>query len=89
MGMVPQAVLKGRPAKPQRVKVRGVPSGYVEGLNDARTPLADFFGSLLVLVSIGEGSTVVDLEHSMQARYTFSMWNSATPFLSQDSTCCP
>jgi hypothetical protein len=26
---------------------RGVPSGYVEGLNDARTPLADFFSILL------------------------------------------
>jgi hypothetical protein len=30
------------------VKVRGVPSGYVEGLNDARTQLADFFSFLLV-----------------------------------------
>ena len=25
------------------MKARGVPFGYVEGLNDARTPLADFF----------------------------------------------
>ena len=31
------------PARPQRVKGRGVPGGYVEGLNDARTTLADFF----------------------------------------------
>jgi len=38
---------KGRPARPQRVKARGVPSGYVEGLNDARTKLADFFTLLL------------------------------------------
>jgi hypothetical protein len=38
---------KGRPARPQRVKARGVPSGYVEGLNDARTKLADFFTMLL------------------------------------------
>jgi len=30
------------------VKDRGVPSGYVEGLNDARTLLADFFSILLV-----------------------------------------
>jgi hypothetical protein len=44
---LPQAAQKGRPARPQRVKGRGVPSGYVEGLNDARTPLADFFSSLL------------------------------------------
>jgi hypothetical protein len=29
------------------VKGRGVPFRYVEGLNDARTPLADFFNSLL------------------------------------------
>ena len=43
----PQAVQKVRPARPQRVKDRGVPSGYVEGLNDPRTKLADFFNSLL------------------------------------------
>ena len=30
------------------MKARGVPLGYVEGLNDARTPLADFINSLLV-----------------------------------------
>ena len=35
--------------------------GYVEGLNDARTLLAEFFSSLLVLVSIGEGSTTVNV----------------------------
>ena len=33
----------GCPARPQRVKGRGVPAGYGEGLNDARTPLADIF----------------------------------------------
>ena len=69
MGMVPQAVLKGRPAKPQRVKVRGVPSGYVEGLNDARMLLADFFGSLLVLVSIGGGSTTVNVSQEVTEKY--------------------
>jgi len=36
-----------RPARPQRAKARGVPLGYVEGLNDARTKLADFFSILL------------------------------------------
>ncbi len=36
-----------RPARPQRVKSRGVPGGYVEGLNDARTKLADVFNILL------------------------------------------
>jgi hypothetical protein len=30
------------------VKVRSVPLRYVEGLNDARTKLADFINSLLV-----------------------------------------
>jgi hypothetical protein len=29
------------------VKIRGVPLRYVEGLNDVRTLLADFFNSLL------------------------------------------
>src|SRR5437868_11213554 len=37
----------GRPARPQRVKVRGVPLRYVEGLNDARTLLAGCFSILL------------------------------------------
>ena len=45
---LPQDAQKGRPARPQRVKARGVPSGYVEGLNDARTLLADFFSFLPV-----------------------------------------
>jgi hypothetical protein len=43
---IEQAVQKGRSARPQRVKGRGVPLGYVEGLNDARTTLAGFFNSL-------------------------------------------
>ena len=42
-----QDAQKGHPARPQRVKGRGVPSGYVEGLNDARTKLAGFFSILL------------------------------------------
>jgi hypothetical protein len=61
MSTVPQAVQKGRPARPQRGNARGIPLGYVEGLNDARTLLAEFFSSLLVLVSIGEGSTTVNV----------------------------
>jgi hypothetical protein len=40
---IPQDAQKGRSARPQRVKIRGVPSGYVEDLNDARKMLADFF----------------------------------------------
>jgi hypothetical protein len=36
----------GCPGRPQRVKPRGVPLRYVEGLNDARTKLADFFSVL-------------------------------------------
>ena len=43
----PQDTQKVRPARPQRVKDRGVPLRYVEGLNDARTPLAGFFSILL------------------------------------------
>ena len=43
-----QDAQKGRSARPQRVKARGVPSWYVEGLNDARTRLADFFSVLLI-----------------------------------------
>jgi hypothetical protein len=46
-GNARQDAQKGRPAKPQRVKDRGVPLGYVEGLNDARTLLAGFFSILL------------------------------------------
>ena len=30
------------------MKARGVPSWYVEGLNDARTTLEDFFSILLI-----------------------------------------
>ena len=45
--MLPQDAQKVRPARPQRVKGRGVPLGYVEGLNDARTTLVDFFSILL------------------------------------------
>jgi len=41
-----QDAQKCRPARPQRVKGRGYPLGYVEGLNDARTTLADFFSIL-------------------------------------------
>jgi hypothetical protein len=43
----PQDAQKDCPARPQRVKARGVPLRYVEGLNDARTPLAGFFSILL------------------------------------------
>jgi hypothetical protein len=52
-----QDAQKGRSARPQRVKARGVPLRYVEGLNDATclrealrrrqgTTLADFFSIL-------------------------------------------
>ena len=51
---IKQDAQKGRPARPQRAKGRGVPSGYVEGLNDARTPLADFFSILVASKSTFE-----------------------------------
>jgi len=41
--MLKTAVQQGR----SQVKIRGVPWGYVEGLNEARTPLADVFSILL------------------------------------------
>jgi hypothetical protein len=47
MEYIQQDAQKGCPARPQRVKARGVPLGYVEGLNDARTLLAGFFSILL------------------------------------------
>ncbi len=43
----PQDAQKVRPARPQRAKNRIVPGGYVEGLSEARTKLADFFSILL------------------------------------------
>ena len=43
----PQDAQKGRSARPQRAKRRGVPLRYVEPLRDARTPLAAFFSILL------------------------------------------
>jgi hypothetical protein len=42
-----QDAQKGRPARPQREKRRIVLLPYGEPLNDARTPLADFFRILL------------------------------------------
>ena len=45
--MLKKSVQQGR-SEWQRVKGRGVPSGYVEGLNDARTMLAGFFSIRLV-----------------------------------------
>jgi hypothetical protein len=50
-----QDAQKDRPARPQREKARGVPLGYVEGLNDARTKLADFFSILLHLKMLAQG----------------------------------
>lgn len=41
-----QSVQKECPARPQRVRGRGIPSGYVEGPNDARTKLTVFFNRL-------------------------------------------
>ncbi len=43
-----QDVEKGRSARPQRAKGRGVRGRYVEALSDARTKLANFFNILLI-----------------------------------------
>ena len=56
-GQTPQDAQKVRPARPQRVKGRAYPLGYVEGLNDARTPREDCFSILL-------GPHVDDVSHS-------------------------
>ena len=45
--MSPQDAQKGRQARPQRARRRGVPLRYVESLSDARTKLADCFSILL------------------------------------------
>ncbi len=45
----PQAAQKGCPARPQQAKRRIVLAPYGELLSAARTPLADFFRSLLVV----------------------------------------
>jgi hypothetical protein len=44
---LPQDAQKGRPARPQRARMRGVPLRCVEPLSDARTKLAGFFSILL------------------------------------------
>src|SRR5688572_6922150 len=44
--LIPAGCSRSLSARPQRVKARGVPLRYVEGLNDARTTLAGFFNIL-------------------------------------------
>ena len=49
--MLPQAVQKERPARPQaEQEPEAYPLGYVEDSCELRTPLEDFFNSLLELV---------------------------------------
>ena len=60
-----QAAQKVFPARPQRVKTRGVPLRYVEDLNDARTKLEDFFSSLLVLGFAGIQIPMLPVEPGM------------------------
>jgi len=47
---LPQDAQNGRPARLRRVQDFSVLFKYVEGLNDARTTLADFFSILLGIV---------------------------------------
>ena len=42
------------------MKARGVPLGYVEGLNDARTTLTDFFSILLDSLACHEQIRLID-----------------------------
>jgi hypothetical protein len=56
-----QDVQKAPPARPQRVKARGVPSGYVEGLNDARTKLAGFFNTRYSAMMLEPGDFILKI----------------------------
>jgi hypothetical protein len=47
-----QDAQKGCPARPQRAKKRRRTLRYVELLSEARTPLADFFSILFVVVPL-------------------------------------
>jgi hypothetical protein len=49
--MLKQAVQQGRSER----RPEAYPLGYVEDLNDARTPLADFFSILLEVGVFGNG----------------------------------
>ena len=55
------------------MKSRGVPSGYVEGLNDARTPLADFFNSLLRMGWLRAGQVVDGQEADEREPLSFNL----------------
>ena len=46
---------KARPARPQRVKGRGVRGWYVETLSDARTPLEGFCNIITTASPHGDG----------------------------------
>ena len=47
------------------MKAEAYPLGYVEGLNDARTMLADFFSALLRAMSIGRRKSL--FQHRAEA----------------------
>jgi hypothetical protein len=57
--MLPRAVQKDCPARPQaKQEPEAYPLGYVEDFCELRTPLADFFNSLLEVVlrhAVSEG----------------------------------
>ena len=48
---------------------RGVPSEYVEGLNDARTKLANFFSSLLET----QETVVYNATHGVRSLYRLNV----------------
>src|SRR6266849_5418531 len=65
-----QDAQKVRPARPQRVKDRGVPSGYVEGLNDARM----LHGKGRVLARLGWAGEKSDFFSFLQVKDTDCGW---------------
>jgi len=69
--MLKKAVQQGRSER----RPEAYPLGYVEGLNDARTLLADFFSILLYLhplnFFIGRYQLVPDLHHQLERHIRF------------------
>jgi hypothetical protein len=59
--MLSQDAQKGRSARPQRAKRRGVPLRYVEPLSDARTMLTGFFSILLLKHEIDAHGPQMDI----------------------------
>jgi hypothetical protein len=76
---IEQAVQKGRSARPQRVKGRGVPLGYVEGSERCENDAGGLFQQPVLRVGWLRVSQVVDSQQTQQ-RQTLR-FNLAPPIL--------